>query len=119
MKKLIVVVFGMLLISCDNSEQYEEIVGEWNCTSWIDTATGIGKCNNNVYFYFKKDKTYDSKIQGEEASGIYKISEGILYSTPEGKLEISVEINTLNKDSLQFTMSRSGNEEVLTLLRKK
>lgn len=119
MKKLIVVIFGMLLISCNNSEQYEKIVGEWNCSSWVIVETGEDICKNNVYFHFKDDKTYDSKIQGEEASGIYKISQEILYSTPEGKLEIGVQINKLTKDTLQFTMSRSGDEELLTLLRKK
>ena len=119
MKKLIVVFFGMLLISCTNAEQYEKIIGEWNCSSWIVVDSEEDMCNDNVYFYFKEDKTYDSKIQGEEASGIYKIAEGILYSTPEGKLEIGVEIKKLSNDSLQFTMSRSGDEELLTLVRKK
>jgi len=42
----------------------------------------------------------------------------LLYSTPKGKMEIAVEINVLNSDTLQFTMSRSGNKEILTLLKK-
>lgn len=119
MKKIIVVLIGLLLISCDNSEEYDKIAGEWNCTSWIIASTGEDRCRDNVYFNFKKDKTYSSKIGGLEESGVYKLANGLLYSTPEGKLEIGVEINTLNKDTLQFVMSRSGSKETLTLLRKK
>lgn len=119
MKKIIVVVVGLLLISCGNAEKYDKIAGEWNCAEWIVASTGENRCNNNVYFNFKKDKTYSSKIGSLEESGVYKIANGLLYSTPEGKLEIGVEINTLNKDTLQFVMSRSGEKETLTLLRKK
>ncbi len=118
MKKLLVVLFGLLIISCDNSEEYDKITGEWNCTTWITESTGNDRCNDNVYFNFKRDKTYTSKIGSQEETGIYKIANGRLYSTPEGKLEIGVEINKLSKDSLQFIMSRSGEKEILTLLRK-
>lgn len=119
MKKLIVVVFGFLLLSCTNDEQYKKIAGEWNCTTWITESTGSDKCNNNVYFNFKNDKTYTSKIGSLEEAGVYKIANGLLYSTPDGKLEIGVEISKLQNDTLQFIMSRSGEKEILTLLRKK
>jgi hypothetical protein len=119
MKKLIVVVIGLFLISCDNTEEYDKIAGEWNCTQWIVESTGEDRCNDNVYFNFKRDKTYDSKITGETETGVYKLANGLLYSTPKGKLEIGVEINKLNKDTLQFIMSRAGSKEILTLLRKK
>ncbi|QHI36266.1 hypothetical protein IMCC3317_16260 [Kordia antarctica] len=119
MKKALGLIFGLLLISCSNSEEYEKIAGEWNCTTWITESTGADRCRDNVYFNFKGDKTYDSKIGGQEESGTYKIANGLLYSTPKGKLEIGVEITTLNTDTLQFVMSRSGEKEILTLLRKK
>lgn len=118
MKKIIVVVFGLLLISCTNSEQYKKIAGEWNCSEWIIESTGKNRCNNNVYFNFKADKTYTSKVAGLEETGVYKIENGLLYSTPKDKLEIGVEIKKLDKDTLQFVMSRSGQKETLTLLRK-
>jgi len=118
MKKLLIVIAGLLLISCENAEQYDIIAGEWNCTEWITESTGTDRCNDNVYFNFKRDKTYASKIGSQEETGSYKIANGLLYSTPDGKLEIGVEINKLNKDTLQFIMSRSGEKEILTLLRK-
>ena len=118
MKKILLIIFGLFLISCDNSEEYDKIAGEWNCTQWITESTGENMCSDNVYFNFKRDNTYVSKIGSLEETGIYKISNGSLYSTPTGKLEIGVEINKLNKDTLQFIMSRSGEKEILTLLRK-
>ncbi|WP_420572108.1 lipocalin family protein [Kordia sp.] len=118
MKKIIVLIFAFLLMSCDNSEQYEKIVGEWNCTTWITESTGADRCSNNVYFNFKADKTYTSKIDGQEETGVYRIANGLLYSTPEGKLEIGVEISKLDTDTLQFVMSRFGEKEILTLTHK-
>ncbi|OUS02746.1 hypothetical protein A9Q86_02735 [Flavobacteriales bacterium 33_180_T64] len=106
-------------MSCNDSEYSKKIIGEWECSSWIETETSRDKCGNNVYFKFENDMTYHSKIGSDDAKGVYRISDGLLYSTPEGKLEIAVEINTLNADTLTFTMSRSGNEEILTLVKKK
>jgi hypothetical protein len=116
MKKSIIIFFGLLLISCHVNDKYKDIVGEWKCCKWTVASTGQDKCKGDVVFNFKADKTYSSKIGSQEESGTYQIAEGILYSTPTGKLEIGVEINVLNKDSLQFTMSRSGDKEILTLL---
>ena len=59
-----------------------------------------------------------TSVSAQETTGTYKIADGILYSKPEGKLEIAVEINTLTADTLSFTMSRSGNAEILTLVKK-
>ncbi|SDS13516.1 Lipocalin-like domain-containing protein [Formosa sp. Hel1_31_208] len=119
MKKLLLLLTISLTMSCNDSKYAEAIVGEWECVSWIDTASSKEKCNNNAYFSFKKDMTYTSKVGAQETNGIYKIVDGVLYSTPKDKLEIAVEINTLNADTLSFTMSRSGNEEILTLIKKK
>ena len=119
MKKSIIAICGLLLISCSEAEQYEKIVGEWKCSKWINESTGTDKCKDNVYFNFKSDKTYSSKIGGVQESGDYKIAEGMLYSTPKGKLEIGVEISKLNNDTLQFVMSNLGQKEILTLLRSK
>ncbi|WP_298146320.1 lipocalin family protein [Flavobacterium sp.] len=119
MKKLLVLLIGFVLYSCSNTKDYENIAGKWKCSNWIIESTGEDKCNNNVFFEFRKDKTYTSKIGDLEESGVYQIAEGTLYSTPEGKMEIGVEITVLNRDTLQFVMSRSGVKEVLTLLHQK
>ncbi|MEH6536595.1 MAG: lipocalin family protein [Psychroserpens sp.] len=118
MKKLLLLLSVLLVVSCNDLKYAEDIVGEWECSSWIDVASSKDKCNNNAYFSFEKDKTYTSKVGAQETKGTYKIADGLLYSQPDGKLEIAVEINTLNADTLSFTMSRSGNEEILTLIKK-
>nr|WP_321227683.1 lipocalin family protein [uncultured Psychroserpens sp.] len=119
MKKLsFTIIFVLLLMSCNDAKYAEDIVGEWECVSWIDVASSNDKCANNAYFSFNKDKTYTSKVSAQETKGTYKIADGILYSKPDGKLEIAVEINKLTTDTLSFTMSRSGNAEILTLVKK-
>ena len=118
MRKLLMLLTILLIVSCNDSKYAKDIVGDWECISWIDTATSRDKCNDNAHFSFKEDNTYTSKVGAQETKGTYKIADGILYSKPDDKLEIAVEINTLNADTLSFTMSRSGNEEVLTLIKK-
>ncbi len=118
MKKVILLAVVLLSMSCNDSERYKDIVGEWECVNWISVGSSENKCDDNVYFKFNQDKTYASKIGGDDATGVFKIANGLLYSTPEDRMEIAVEINVLNPDTLQFTMSRSGNKEVLTLLKK-
>ncbi|MEM5566823.1 lipocalin family protein [Psychroserpens sp. AS72] len=118
MKRVLFVLSVLLFASCNDLKYADDIVGEWECVSWIDVASSKDKCANNAYFSFKKDNTYTSNVSTQETSGTYKIADGILYSKPDGKLEIAVEINKLTKDTLSFTMSRSGNAEILTLVKK-
>ncbi|WP_452601023.1 lipocalin family protein [Pontimicrobium sp. MEBiC06410] len=118
MKKVIVLAVVFLFMSCNTAEQYEKLKGEWVCSSWINVATGSDNCNNNVYFKFNEDKTYASKIGGNDTTGEYKIMNDRLYCTPKGKLEIAVEMKTFTTDTLELVMSRSGNKELLTLVRK-
>ena len=105
-------------MSCNDAEYSKNIIGEWECASWIVEATGNDNCNDNVTFTFNADKTYSSKIQSTDTTGSYKIENGLLYSTPKEKMEIAVEINTLTTDTLEFIMSRSGNKEIMTLVKK-
>ncbi|MFT4611960.1 MAG: tryptophanase [Glaciecola sp.] len=118
MKKSVLLLSVLLVVSCADLKYAEDIVGEWECTSWIDVASSKDKCVSNAYFSFNKDKSYTSKVGAQETKGTYKIADGILYSKPDGKLEIAVEINALTADTLSFTMSRSGNAEILTLVKK-
>lgn len=118
MKKIILLATILSFISCNNAEQYKKLRGEWVCSSWTNVTTGSDNCNNNVYFKFNEDKTYASKIGGNDTTGEYKIMNDRLYCTPKGKLEIAVEMKTFTTDTLELVMSRSGNKELLTLVRK-
>lgn len=118
MKKWISLLCIVLFMSCNDAEYSKNIIGNWECASWINVATEKDNCNNNVSFTFNEDKTYVFTIDSSPTSGTYKIENGLLYSTPKGKMEIAVEINRLTQDSLKFTMSRSGEKEIMTLVKK-
>lgn len=110
---------GITLFSCNNEEQYLNIIGKWECAHWIVPSTGKDNCENNtVSFHFKKDLTYSYTYGSHSEQGVYKIANNSLYSTPEGKLEIGVRIHKLTSDSLEMIMSRSGNQEILTLIKQ-
>lgn len=116
-KAMILLALIGLLGSCSNSEVYENIAGDWECTSWINKSKGIDKCNDNVRFEFQQGKTYYSELGSAKDSGSYKILNDMLYVTPKGKMEFGVKIAKLNSDTLEFLMNQSGDEEILTLIR--
>ncbi|WMI69005.1 lipocalin family protein [Mangrovimonas sp. YM274] len=117
MKKLLVLPLALSLFNC-NSEKYELLNGKWNCLSWTIESSEDNQCSNNVYFMFSPNKTYSSKIGNLEEKGHFILSGDKLICTPEGKMDIGVEINTLTTDTLRFTMNRSGQKEVITLLKE-
>lgn len=112
---LILSLFFITCISCSDSGSYNEITGRWNCHSWVNKDGGSNKCNENVYFEFRADKTYFSSLGNLKDSGTYTLLHKMLYVRPEGKLEFPVRINKLTSDTLQFLMNRGGTEEILTL----
>jgi hypothetical protein len=118
-KVMILLAFIGFLGSCSNSESYEKISGDWECTSWINKSKGIDKCKNNVRFEFQLDKSYYSELGNTKDSGSFKILNDMLYVTPKGKMEFVVKITKLNNDTLEFLMNQAGEEEVLTLIRTK
>lgn len=116
---IFVLLLTLLFTSCDNSEKYNKIYGEWKCAQWIVPSTGEDLCKRNeVSFNFKENQTYTYQYGSLKENGVYKISGETMYSKPEYKLEIGVEINKLTNDSLEFIMSRSGEKEILTLLKQ-
>ena len=118
-KTIILLAFFTFLGSCSNSEYYEKISGNWECTSWINKSKGIDKCKNNVLFTFREDKSYSSLLGNVKDSGYFRIEDDMLHVTPEGKMEIAVKITKLNYDTLEFLMNQAGEEEILTLIRQK
>lgn len=117
MRSLLLLLCTTMFFSCNDSEKEQQIIGEWHCSSWNQESSEHNKCNNNVYFKFNKDKTYNSKFGRLEEHGTFKIANNLLYSTPDNKLEIAVEFQKFSPDTLELIMSRSGNKEVLTLVR--
>lgn len=115
---MILCTFLTILMSCSNSEKYEKISGEWECSSWISQSTGIDNCKNNVHFNFQTDKIYSSTLGVAIDTGNYRILNDMLYVTPNGKVEFVVKITRLDNDTLVFLMNQAGDEEILTLVRQ-
>ena len=120
MKAIYLLVLSVFVcVSCTDTEQYNNIYGTWTCSEWIVPSTGQDNCSRNtVSFNFKENLTYTYQYSTLKEEGVYRISGNSLYTKPDGKLEIGVEINTLTADSLQVIMSRAGEKEILTLLKQ-
>ena len=116
---LIFLTFLVLFSSCASSEKYEMIAGNWVCSSWISQSDGKEMCQNNVKFSFNTDKTYSSTLDGNKQSGQFKMLGNVLYVTPTGKAEFGVKIEHLDADTLKLLMNRSGDEELLVLVKEK
>lgn len=106
------------VISCIHSANKELLVGEWVGTEWLANGIPSGIDATKVNFKFQADGGYSAEIGGNKEEGTYILREDKLYTRPKGQLEIMVKIAKLTTDSLVFDMNRSGQAEVLTLIRK-
>lgn len=118
MKKIFFLFLIIIVFNCDNTKNYELIAGKWVCGSWVIDSSSKDNCNNNVEFVFNSDKSYTSKIGNQSDSGSFEISNNQLICRPDNKMDIGVHIEKLTNDTLQFTMSRSGQKEVMTLIKE-
>lgn len=114
----ILISLSVFLFSCEDSERYEEIAGHWVCVSWTSELDNQNRCKNDVYFNFNEDRTYTSKLGSDKDTGTYKIARSALTVSPEGKMEIRVDIQKLTNDSLKFLMNAGGIEETMILVNK-
>ena len=123
MKQLKLYVFlfivGFIAISCVNTENKALLVGDWKGAEWLAEGKPSGNDASKVQFTFANDGGYNSDFGGAKEKGTYILRDDKLYTTPEGQLEIMVEITKLTKDSLVFNMNRSGQAETLTLIKAK
>lgn len=118
--RIILVSFVLIFIAfaCSNNENKQLLVGEWNGAEWLVAGNPSDYDAKQVHFNFTSDGGYNSDFGGDKEKGTYILRDNKLYTTPEGQLEIMVQIHKLTKDSLVFDMNRSGQAETLTLIRK-
>ena len=117
---ILLFIIGLSLTSCfEDTEKYEMLSGEWGCVSWINEQRNIDLCDEDIYFNFQRDKTYNSILGDERDTGRYKIIDQMLYVSPDGKQEFSVRIQELHMDTTVFIMNSAGEQEVLTLYKLK
>lgn len=106
------------IISCINTSNKKLLVGDWKGAEWLVDSNPSIYDAKKVFFHFGNDGGYSSDFGGDKEKGSYLLRDDKLYTTPDGQLEIMVQIAKLTKDSLVFNMNRSGQPETLTLVRK-
>ena len=110
--------FSFILNSCTNSENKSRLAGEWQGVKWLVGGNPSNYDVKQVHFKFAMDGGYSSDFGGDKEKGTYIVRDDKLYTTPDDQLEIMVKIAELTKDTLVFDMNRSGQAEILTLIRK-
>ena len=103
---------GLIAVSCVNSDNKALLVGNWKGAEWL----AEGKPSGNDAF--AGDGGHSSDFGGAKEKGTYILRNDKLYTTPDGQLEIMVEVAKLTKDSLVFNMNRSGQAETLILVKQ-
>lgn len=109
----------VLLSSCGDTTNNKLIIGNWQGTEWL--VNGAPSTNNaaGTSFSFNEKGAYSFNYLGNIEKGTYKVENDMLFTTPENQQEIMVNITTLTKDSLVFSMNRGGQPETLILVKKK
>ncbi|RYZ00403.1 MAG: hypothetical protein EOO11_01620 [Chitinophagaceae bacterium] len=109
---------GLLLFSCETAQNAGALVGSWQGAEWlVDGAPDAARARATA-FTFKSDGNYTYTYAGTMETGLWKIQDDKLYTTPAGQQEMMVKIARVTKDSLVFDMNRSGRPETLTLVRQ-
>ena len=121
MKKII---FSLLIAtfffsSCVENKNAQLIIGNWRGADWVRSGEPAGYDADAVSFQFIDNGTYTYNYGAVKEQGTYKVENDMLFTTPEGGLEIMVKIAKLNADTLVFDMSRGGISESLVLIKKK
>jgi hypothetical protein len=115
LKYLIIVLMLILNVGCKSDrDNFNNILGEWKCNQWTSKSSLINKCNDQVKFIFRPDKSYSSFL-GVEESGTFFIETQMLHVSPKDKMKFSVKIQTNNKDSLVLLMNSGGELEEMIL----
>lgn len=112
---LIIISMLIFSIGCKSDrDSFNNILGEWKCSQWTTRSQSINKCNDQVKFIFRPDKSYSSFL-GIEESGTFFIETQMLHVSPKDKMQFSVKIQTNNKDSLVLLMNSGGELEEMIL----
>ncbi len=114
------VVAAMLiaLSSCGNTENNKLIIGNWQATEWLVNGQPSNLKVETTSFRFNDKSEYTFEYAGTKETGSYKVENDMLFTTPKGQQEMMVRISKVTTDSLVFDMNRSGQPEILTLVKK-
>ena len=118
LKQLCVIGAFFLMVACESKDDTKKVLGSWAGVTW--TANGQPSQNDAEKTFFSFDTTgaYTYTYAGHVEKGTFKVSQDELFTTPQNELEMMVKIAKATTDTLVFKMSRGGQEEELTLVRR-
>ncbi len=117
--QLLTVLFVTLIFNaCKPSQNETLIIGNWQAITWVNGSGASIQNTETTSFLFSNDNKYTYNNLGTTEKGTYKVENDMLFTTPENGTEMMVKIAKLTKDSLMFSMSRSGFQESITLIKK-
>ena len=109
----------LMATGCANNENAQLIVGNWNAVEWKVDGQPDGHNTADTHFSFDAKGNYNYQYGELKEAGTYKVENNMLFTRKPKETEMMVKIVKLTADSLVFDMSRSGQQETLTLLRAK
>ena len=118
--KFFILFAGLICFSsCANKENNKNIIGNWTGNEWLVNGSPSNRNVAETHFTFDDKGNYTYTYSGTEEKGTYKVENDMLFTKPGDQQEIMVKIKKLSTDTLIFDMNRSGQTELLTLLRDK
>jgi len=111
-------ILGLPILSCSDKESKKLIIGQWVGTSWTVNERSSNYNPAEATFTFNDDGQYTFEYGATKEAGKYFISNGELFTTPEGGIKMMVKVPRLTQDTMVFDMNRGGQAEELTLVRK-
>lgn len=117
MKKLLPFLF-LAFIACTAEENKPLLIGEWTLLEWKISTTGELRTGYKMDFAFNADDTYSVDYGSQQEVGSWSVIGNNLYTTENGMAKKMVKITQPVTDTLQFEMNRSGQLELVTLIKK-
>ncbi len=114
----ILMTFLIGMASCSAGKQKELIIGTWTGVEWLVNGKNSDYNATETTFTFGDSGNYSFAYGSNIENGEYFISNGELFTTPDGGIKMMVKIPKITQDTLVFNMNRGGQAESLTLVRK-
>jgi len=108
---------GLTIWGCSNADT-SLLYGDWKGEDWLIEGKSTGLDAKSVNFEFEPDGTYTANFGTLKEAGTYRLRADKLYTIADGKKEKVVQLLTLNQDTVRMNMNRSGQTEVLVLVKK-
>jgi hypothetical protein len=110
------VLFVLAFIACQQTiERSPTLIGRWQGVEWEINGQPSGIDAAQVEFGFETDGTYMARFGDQSEKGTWYTQGDKLYTTAEGRKEISVRLLKNDGQTLRMEMNRGGRPEELEL----